>query len=186
MTADPRIIKTSYVIDEMSYYEAMELCNFGAKVIYPPTLYAVCRKEIPIVVKNIFNPAAAGTVIRKRRTREDNRLICGISSIDDICLLTLSGTSMVGLVGVDSRIFSALAAESISAFMESQSASETGISIGVTRSRRPRILRHQHLPCDGSQLPAQDTQRHMIPSSSPSTGKSTFSCAGRALWAANS
>lgn len=133
MTADPRIIKTSYVIDEMSYDEAMELCNFGAKVIYPPTLYAVCRKQIPIVVKNTFNPSAPGTIIRKRRTREDSRLICGISSIDDICMLTLSGTSMVGLVGVDSRLFSALAAESISAFMVSQSASETGISIGVSK-----------------------------------------------------
>ena len=134
MTADPRIIKTSYVIDEMSYDEAMELCNFGAKVIYPPTLYAVCRKEIPIIVKNTFNPSAPGTTIRKRRTKEDSRLICGISSIDDICLLTLSGTSMVGLVGVDSRIFSALAAESISAFLVTQSASETGISIGVSKN----------------------------------------------------
>ncbi len=133
MTADPRIIKTSYVIDEMSYDEAMELCNFGAKVIYPPTLYAVCRKEIPIIVKNTFNPSAPGTTIRRRRTKADSRLICGISSIDDICLLTLSGTSMVGLVGVDSRIFSALAAESISAFMVTQSASETGISIGVSK-----------------------------------------------------
>ncbi len=134
MTADPRIIKTSYVIDEMSYDEAMELCNFGAKVIYPPTLYAVCRKEIPIIVKNTFNPSSPGTAILKHRTKKDERQICGISSIDDICLLTLSGTSMVGIIGVDSRIFSALAAEGISAFMVTQSASETGISIGVSRS----------------------------------------------------
>ena len=133
MTADPRIIKTSYVIDEMSYEEAMELCNFGAKVIYPPTLYPVCAKGIPILVKNTFNPEAKGTVIKKD-VAPGRTAIKGISSIDDIVLITLSGTSMVGIVGVDSRIFSALAAAQISAFLVSQSASETGITIGVSRS----------------------------------------------------
>ena len=132
MTADPRIIKTSYVIDEMSYEEAMELCNFGARVIYPPTLYPVCAKGIPILIKNTFNPAAKGTVV-KRDVAPGRTAIKGISSIDDIALITLSGTSMVGIVGVDSRIFSALAAEQISAFLVSQSASETGITIGVSR-----------------------------------------------------
>ncbi len=133
MTADPRIIRTSYVIDEMSYDEAMELCNFGAKVIYPPTLYAVCRKNIPIIIKNTFNPGAPGTTIH-RDCLGGGRTVRGISSIDDICLITLSGNSMVGVVGVDSRIFSALASEGISAFLVSQSASETGISIGVSRT----------------------------------------------------
>ena len=132
MTADPKIIKTSYVIDEMSYAEAMELCNFGAKVIYPPTLYAVCAKGIPILIKNTFNPDSPGTAIR-RECRPDDRLIKGISSIDDISLITLSGTSMVGIVGIDSRIFKVLADENISAFLVSQSASETGITIGVSR-----------------------------------------------------
>ena len=133
MTADPRIIKTSYVIDEMTYEEAMELCNFGAKVIYPPTLYPVCAKAIPIQIKNTFNPDAPGTVVKKT-CRPGNTTIKGISSIDDISLITLSGTSMVGVVGVDSRIFASLAREQISAFLVSQSASETGISIGVSRS----------------------------------------------------
>lgn len=132
MTADPKIIKTSYVIDEMTYEEAMELCNFGAKVVYPPTLYAVCDKDIPILVKNTFNVAAPGTMIM-RSCEDDGRLIKGISSIDDVSLLTLSGTSMVGIVGVDSRIFAALTHENISAFLVSQSASETSISIGVSR-----------------------------------------------------
>ena len=132
MTADPRIIRTSYVIDEMSYDEAMELCNFGAKVIYPPTLYAVCRKNIPIIIKNTFNPEAPGTTIH--RDCPGGRTVRGISSIDDICLITLSGNSMVGVIGVDSRIFSALASEGISAFLVSQSASETGISIGVSKT----------------------------------------------------
>jgi len=133
MTADPRIIRTSYVIDEMSYGEAMELCNFGAKVIYPPTLYAVCRKDIPIIIKNTFNPDAPGTTIH-RDCPGGGRTVRGISSIDDICLITLSGNSMVGVIGVDSRIFSALASEGISAFLVSQSASETGISIGVSKT----------------------------------------------------
>ncbi len=133
MTADPRIIHTSYVIDEMSYGEAMELCNFGAKVIYPPTLYAVCRKGIPIIIKNTFNPNAPGTTIH-RDCPGGGRTVRGISSIDDICLITLSGNSMVGVIGVDSRIFSALASEGISAFLVSQSASETGISIGVSKT----------------------------------------------------
>ena len=133
MTADPRIIKTSYVIDEMTYEEAMELCNFGAKVIYPPTLYPVCAKAIPILIKNTFNPDAPGTVVKKT-CRPGSTAIKGISSIDDISLITLSGTSMVGVVGVDSRIFAALAREQISAFLVSQSASETGISIGVSRA----------------------------------------------------
>ena len=133
MTADPRIIKTSYVIDEMTYEEAMELCNFGAKVIYPPTLYPVCAKGIPILVKNTFNLKAPGTIV-KQNVAPGHTSIKGISSIDDISLITLSGTSMVGIVGVDARIFAALTQEQISAFLVSQSASETGISIGVSRA----------------------------------------------------
>ena len=133
MTADPRMINTAYVIEQMSYAEAMELSNFGAKVIYPPTLYPVCTQGIPIIIKNSFNPAAPGTTINAH-TSQDGKTIKGISSIDDISLITLSGTSMVGVVGVDARIFSALTREHISAFLVSQSASETGISIGVSKS----------------------------------------------------
>ena len=140
MTADPKMIKTSYTIDEMTYEEAMELCNFGAKVVYPPTLYAVCRKKIPILIKNTFNQDGPGTMI-KSECRSNERSIKGISSIDDICLITLSGTSMVGIVGVDSRIFSALASESISAFLVSQAASETGISIGVSKKDAERACK---------------------------------------------
>ena len=137
MTADPRIIKTSYVIREMTYEEAMELCNFGAKVIYPPTLYPVCAKGIPILIRNTFNLEAPGNIVKKEVT-PGTTSIKGISSIDDISLITLSGTSMVGIVGVDSRIFAALANEQISAFLVSQSASETGISIGVSRADADR------------------------------------------------
>ena len=134
MSADPRIIKTSYVIDELTYEEATELCNFGAKVVYPPTLYPVCQKKIPIRVKNTFNPEAPGTLIHEGGANPEGRVIKGISSIDNISLITLSATSMVGIIGVDQRIFSALASESINVFLVSQSASETGISLGVSAS----------------------------------------------------
>ena len=133
MTADPRIIRTSYVIDELTYEEATELCNFGAKVIYPPTVYPVCIKQIPILVKNTFNPSAPGTLIHTPdKLHHSDRIIKGISSIDNISLITLSATSMVGIVGVDRHIFTALADNNISVFLVSQSASETGISIGVS------------------------------------------------------
>ena len=130
MTADPRIIHTSYVIDSLSYNEAMELCNFGAKVIYPPSLYPVCTRNIPILVKNSFNPSAPGTVI-SAGSPANEKSIRGISSIDNTCLLTLSGVSMVDLVGVDRRIFTALAKQNISVFFISQASSETGISFGL-------------------------------------------------------
>ncbi|MBR5431257.1 MAG: aspartate kinase, partial [Bacteroidales bacterium] len=141
MTADPRIIKTSYVINELSYQEAMELCNFGAKVIYPPTLFPVRAKNIPIKVKNTFNPEAPGTVIKEVCERRQDRPVTGISSISDTCLITLSGNSMVGIVGVDGRIFSRLASYSISVFLICQSSSETGISIGVGASDAPLACR---------------------------------------------
>ena len=130
MTADPRVIKTSYVINELTYREAMELCNCGAKVIYSPTLYPVRASRIPILIKNTFNPDAPGTVIMEY-VNGDGKPITGISSISDTALITLSATSMVGLVGVDGRIFSALASNGISVFLICQSSSETGISIGV-------------------------------------------------------
>jgi aspartokinase/homoserine dehydrogenase 1 len=133
MSADPRIIQTSYVIDELTYEEATELCNFGAKVVYPPTLYPVCLKGIPILVKNTFNPTAPGTLIRGAQPdRKDKKVVKGISSIDNITLITISATSLLGIIGVDQRIFTALAQEHINVFLISQSASETGLSIGIS------------------------------------------------------
>ena len=130
MTADPRVISTAYVIDELSYTEAMELCNFGAKVIYPPTIYPVCLKDIPIRVKNTFNPDAPGTIIKKDIHRGD-KPIRGISSIKGTTLINVSGLSMVGVIGVNRRIFTCLADNGISVFMVSQASSENSTSIGV-------------------------------------------------------
>ena len=130
MTADPRVIKTAYTINELSYIEAMELCNFGAKVIYPPTIYPVCVKNIPIKVKNTFNPQHPGTLI-KDHIENDDKPIKGISSIKGTTLITVTGLSMVGVIGVNRRIFTTLANKGISVFMVSQASSENSTSIGV-------------------------------------------------------
>lgn len=130
MTADPRVIKTAYTIDELSYVEAMELCNFGAKVVYPPTIYPVRIKNIPIRVKNTFNPDASGTII-KDTIENDHKPIKGISSIKNTSLINVSGLAMVGVIGVNRRIFTALANKGISVFMVSQASSENSTSIGV-------------------------------------------------------
>ena len=130
MTADPRVISSAYVIPELSYIEAMELSNFGAKVVYPPTIYPVCIKHIPILIKNTFNPDAPGSII-KDEVQDDSRSIKGISSIKGTTLITVSGLSMVGVIGVNRRIFTCLADNGISVFMVSQASSENSTSIGV-------------------------------------------------------
>lgn len=130
MTADPRVITTAYTISELSYVEATELCNFGAKVVYPPTIYPVCHKNIPILIKNTFNPEGEGTII-KLDSNGKSKAIKGISSINDTSLITVQGLGMVGVIGVNYRIFKALAKNGISVFLVSQASSENSTSIGV-------------------------------------------------------
>ncbi|MDL2222123.1 bifunctional aspartate kinase/homoserine dehydrogenase I [Parabacteroides sp. OttesenSCG-928-N08] len=132
MTADPRIINSAYVIDRLSFTEAMELCNFGAKVIYPPTIYPVYHKNIPIRIRNTFNPEAPGTYISKEKIKEERKaIIKGISSINDTCLITVQGLGMVGVIGVNYRIFKTLAKNGISVFMVSQASSENNTTFAV-------------------------------------------------------
>lgn len=145
MTADPKVIRSAYTIDELSYVEAMELCNFGAKVIYPPTIYPVCIKHIPIHVKNTFNPNTPGTII-KDKVENDRKAIKGISSIKGTTLITVSGLSMVGVIGVNRRIFTALANNGISVFLVSQASSENSTSIGVRdedADNAVKVLNHE-------------------------------------------
>ncbi|MDE7189829.1 MAG: aspartate kinase, partial [Muribaculaceae bacterium] len=130
MTADPKVIDTAYVIDELSFTEAMELCNFGAKVVFPPTIYPAYHRNIPILVKNTFRPEAPGTRI-SNNPRPDTKPIKGISSINDTALVTLSSLCMVGVVGVNTRIFSALSKHGVSVFLVSQAASENNTTIAV-------------------------------------------------------
>ena len=131
MTADPRIISNTYVIEKLSFSEAMELCNFGAKVIYPPTIFPVFHKNIPVVIKNTFNPEAAGTYISQEKEKSVAKAIKGISSINDTSLITIQGLGMVGVIGVNYRIFRVLAKSGISVFLVSQASSENTTSIGV-------------------------------------------------------
>lgn len=131
MTADPRVINNTYVIEHLSFIEAMELCNFGAKVIYPPTIYPVYHKNIPIVIKNTFNPSAPGTLISEQKPSPEGKAIKGISSINDTCLITVSGLGMVGIIGINARIFNVLAKNGVSVFLVSQASSENNTSFAV-------------------------------------------------------
>lgn len=134
MTADPKTISTAYVIDRLSFSEAMELSNFGAKVIYPPTIFPVYQKNIPVEIKNTFNPNAKGTLITSKKSisqQEGMKAIKGISSINDTSLINIQGLGMVGVIGVNHRIFKCLAENGISVFLVSQASSENTTSIGV-------------------------------------------------------
>lgn len=149
MTADPRVINGALVIDRLSFTEAMELCNFGAKVIYPPTIYPVFHKNIPILIKNTFNPEAPGTCISDTHSSPDGKAIKGVSSINDTCLITVQGLGMVGVIGINSRIFNALAKNGISVFMVSQAASENNTSFAVRNADADHaieVLREQFAP----------------------------------------
>ncbi len=142
MTADPRVINSAYVINRLTFIEAMELCNFGAKVIYPPTIYPVFHCNIPIYIKNTFRPDLPGTLICAEKPAQDKgeKPIKGISSISDTSLVTISGLGMVGIVGVNARIFNALAENGVSVFMVSQASSENNTSFAVRSSDAPRAI----------------------------------------------
>lgn len=132
MTADPKIIDSAYVIEELSYIEAIELSNFGAKVIYPPTIFPVYHKNIPIRVRNSYNRQSKGTLILNKLSKDEGKIIKGISSINDTALITIQGLGMVGIIGVNHRIFRTLALNGISVFLVSQASSENSTSIGVS------------------------------------------------------
>ena len=132
MSADPKVINNAHVIESLTFTEATELCNFGAKIIYPPTIFPVYHKNIPIRIRNTFKPDAPGTYISHNgEGKKSKAMIKGISSISDSCLITVQGLGMVGIIGVNFRIFRALAKNGISVFLVSQASSENSTSIGV-------------------------------------------------------
>jgi len=132
MSADPRLVSDTITIPAMSYEEAMELSYFGAKVIYPPTIQPAMAKQIPIVIKNSFEPEHPGTTISKHPER-DPYFVKGLTSIQDIALVTISGTGMIGVPGIAQRMFQALAQERINILFITQSSSEHSICFAVTR-----------------------------------------------------
>lgn len=131
MSADPRIISRAYKLDHLTYAEAMELSHFGAKVIYPPTILPVLKKNIPIYIKNTFNPTEVGTLIDSNETPDPKNKIKGISSIRNVSLLTLQCVGMVGVSGMSMRLFGTLAKEYINVILISQASSENNITICV-------------------------------------------------------
>jgi aspartokinase/homoserine dehydrogenase 1 len=130
MTADPRMVQNAKEIPKISYQEAMELSHFGAKIIYPLTILPVMHAHIPVWIKNTFEPEHPGTLIENESLKNDN-FICGISSIKDICLLSLEGAGMVGIPGFSKRLFEALAKNKINVILITQSSSEHSICVGV-------------------------------------------------------
>lgn len=128
-TANPSIVKQAFPIPKISYQEAMELSHFGAKVIYPPTIQPVLEKEIPIVIKNTFEPENIGTLITKEA--KSKNLVKGISYIEDITLLTIEGSGMIGASGVSKRLFETLSNQDINVVLITQASSEHSICVGV-------------------------------------------------------
>ena len=118
-TANPKIVSQAYPINQLSYSEAMELSHFGAKVIYPPTLQPLIENNIPLIIKNTFRPDDLGTIIKSNNSKKSN-VIKGISHINNISLITLEGSGMVGVSGFSSRLFSALNKGNINIIMISQ------------------------------------------------------------------
>jgi aspartokinase/homoserine dehydrogenase 1 len=129
MTADPRLVKKAFTVPQLSYEEAMELSHFGAKVIFPATMQPAMASRIPIRIKNTFDPAAEGTVISSEVT--NGKLIKGVSSMNGISLLNVTGSGLVGVVGVSKRLFGTLADEKINVILISQASSEHSICFAV-------------------------------------------------------
>lgn len=131
MTADPRKVKRAFPVKNASYEEAMELSHFGAKVIYPPTIQPALKSGIPIIIRNTFKPESPGTLIKKHVDKQGS-IIRGISSIDDVALITIKGSGMIGVSGVASRIFNALAGRQINIILITQSSSEHTVTLAVS------------------------------------------------------
>jgi aspartokinase/homoserine dehydrogenase 1 len=132
MTADPRKVEKAYTIDTLTYAEAMELSHFGAKVISTPTIQPAFNKKIRIHIRNTFNPSHKGTIIGPSRMLKSENLIQGISSIDEIDLLTIHGSGLVGVLGISSRLFTAIAKEKINIILITQASSEYSITFAIS------------------------------------------------------
>lgn len=141
MTADPRQVTAAFSLDAISYIEAMEMSHFGAKVIYPPTLLPVLTKNIPLRIRNTFNRTFPGTVVSRNpyasmtdesQKKEKSMPVKGITSIKDVALLSLQGSGMIGIPGIASRLFGALARKKINVIIITQASSEHSISFAVS------------------------------------------------------
>jgi bifunctional aspartokinase / homoserine dehydrogenase 1 len=158
-TANPKLVRQAHPIAHISYEEALELSHFGAKVLYPPTIQPVLEQKIPIVIKNTFEPEASGTLVTEQGNGH-RMIIKGISHIDDIALLTLTGTGMIGIPGSSRRMFEVLSREKINVILITQASSEHSICLGLSAADADRakaaidaefafeISLHKILPCE--------------------------------------
>ena len=129
-TANPKIVRQARPIPHLSYFEAMEMSHFGAKVIYPPTLQPIIDKQIPMIIKNTFEPNSSGTLINNNKTKND-QIVKGISHIDDVALLTIEGNGMIGVSGFSNRLFKEISKQNINIIMITQASSEYSICLGI-------------------------------------------------------
>lgn len=164
MTTDPRQVKQAFPVPEMTYEEAMELSHFGAKVIFPATMRPAMQAKIPIWVKNTFNPTFRGTLITNKST-DTTHIVKGISSLNNICLLNIEGSGMVGVAGVSGRLFTAVSREKINVILISQASSEHSICIAVNENeadKAKRIIEEEfQFEIKAGQIDEVATQRNM-------------------------
>lgn len=139
LTCDPRKVSKAYTVESLSYNEAMELSHFGAKVIYPPTIQPALAKDIPIYIRNTFNPEFDGTKISKE-SDESKARIKGMSSMSGVCLLTLQGPGMMGIPGIAARFFSSLARQKINVIMITQGSSEHSICVAINQKKTAEAI----------------------------------------------
>lgn len=165
MTADPKKVNKAYVIQSLSYSEALELSHFGAKVLYTPTLHPAYKKNIPIRIKNTFSPHLPGTIISKEGGNNTDSPIKGISSIDNIDLITLQGSGLPGVSGTSMRLFSALAKIKVNVILITQASSEYSISFAVSPSDSSKALKsireEFHLEMDLKKIIDVDLEKNL-------------------------
>ncbi|MEM6525330.1 MAG: bifunctional aspartate kinase/homoserine dehydrogenase I [Bacteroidota bacterium] len=134
MTADPRMVRSAYVIEKITYEEAMELSHFGAKVLYPPSIQPVLASKIPIHIKNTFDKDHPGTIISKKQKKRNGKIIKGLSSVQNIALFSLTGSGMVGIPNFSHRLFKALSQAKVNVILITQASSEHSICVGIDQS----------------------------------------------------
>lgn len=140
MTADPRIIKEASVIPEMSFVESMELCSFGAKVIYPPTIYPVFHKNIPIKILNTFHPDAPGTYISEPPAGK-KPAVRGVSSVKEVAAVTIEGIDSETIPSVNSRTYNAMARNGIQMYLVAQAEDSNAFTFVVKESDLPNTVK---------------------------------------------
>ena len=133
-TANPSIVNQAKPIPKLSYQEAMELSHFGAKVLYPPTIQPLIKKKIPVFIKNTFNYKSPGTMISSDSINDEKNVVKGISHIDNVSLINLEGSGMIGITGFSQKLFHALSSNNINIIMITQASSEHSICIGLTNN----------------------------------------------------